>query len=129
MAVAGFHDLEPLVEKIAAVVALMETFKTTLGSNAVSSAAAPESSRNGASLEAATPLPHSHVFAAPAADLLIGERVLGLTLHVMGDQTSALRHIDHMLDHYVAPPDGSHLVRYSYDQKVAARADCFFSVM
>ena len=49
----------------------------------------------------------------PPADLLIGERVLGLTLHVMGDQTSALRHIDHMLVHYVAPPDGSHLVRYS----------------
>jgi predicted ATPase/DNA-binding winged helix-turn-helix (wHTH) protein len=59
---------------------------------------------------------------APPADLLIGERVLGLTLHIMGDQPSALRHINHMLEHYVAPPDGSHLVRYSYDQKVAARS-------
>jgi predicted ATPase/DNA-binding winged helix-turn-helix (wHTH) protein len=58
---------------------------------------------------------------APEADLVVGERILGLTLHIMGDQRSALRHIDHMLEHYVAPPDGSHLVRYAYDQRVAAR--------
>jgi len=55
------------------------------------------------------------------ADLLVGERILGLTLHVMGDHGNALRHIDHMLEHYVAPPNGSHLVRYQFDQKVTAR--------
>jgi predicted ATPase len=32
-----------------------------------------------------------------------------------------LRHIDHMLEHYVAPPNRSHLVRYQFDQKVTAR--------
>ncbi len=58
----------------------------------------------------------------PQADLLVGERILGLTLHAMGDHANALRHIDHMLEHYIAPPDRSHLVRYQYDQKVAARA-------
>jgi predicted ATPase/DNA-binding winged helix-turn-helix (wHTH) protein len=58
----------------------------------------------------------------PGADLLVGERILGLTLHAMGDHANALRHIDHMLEHYIAPPDRSHLVRYQYDQKVAARA-------
>ena len=57
----------------------------------------------------------------PQADLLVGERILGLTLHVMGDHGNALRHIDHMLEHYVAPPNGSHLVRYQFDQKVTAR--------
>jgi predicted ATPase/DNA-binding winged helix-turn-helix (wHTH) protein len=66
-------------------------------------------------------------FATPApgntsqADPLVGERILGLTLHVMGDHGNALRHIDHMLEHYVAPPDASHLVRYQFDQKVTAR--------
>jgi predicted ATPase/DNA-binding winged helix-turn-helix (wHTH) protein len=58
----------------------------------------------------------------PQADLLVGERILGLTLHAMGHHANALRHIDHMLKHYVAPPDRSHLVRYQYDQKVAARS-------
>jgi predicted ATPase len=57
----------------------------------------------------------------PQADLLVGERLLGLTLHVMGDHRNALRHVDHMLQHYVAPPNRSHLVRYVFDQKVTAR--------
>src|SRR5258708_20101901 len=39
----------------------------------------------------------------------------------MGDHGNALRHIDHMLEHYVAPPNRSHLVRYQFDQKVTAR--------
>ncbi len=61
------------------------------------------------------------------ADLLIGERLLGLTRHLMGDQTAALQHLDYMLERYVAPPDRSHLLRYQFDQKVAAR--CFRSVV
>src|SRR5258708_31166232 len=39
----------------------------------------------------------------------------------MGDHGNALRHLDHMLEHYVAPPNRSHLVRYQFDQKVTAR--------
>ena len=58
----------------------------------------------------------------PQADLLVGERILGLTLHSLGDHANALRHIDHMLEHYVAPPNGSHLERYQFDQKVTARS-------
>ena len=57
----------------------------------------------------------------PQADLLVGERMLALTLHIIGDHGTALCHIDHMLEHYVAPPDRSHLVRYLFDQKVTAR--------
>ena len=58
----------------------------------------------------------------PQADLLVGERILALTLHIMGDHGNALRHIEHMLQHYVAPPNGSHLERYQFDQKVTARS-------
>jgi len=58
----------------------------------------------------------------PQADLLVGERILALTLHIMGDHGNALRHIDHMLEHYVAPPNGSHFERYQFDQKVTARS-------
>ncbi len=56
------------------------------------------------------------------ADLLVGERMLGLTLLVLGEHKNALHHIDHMLERYVTPSDGSHLARYQYDQKVAARS-------
>ena len=56
------------------------------------------------------------------ADLLVGERMLGLTLLIMGEHDNALHHIDHMLERYVTPSDGSHLARYQYDQKVAARS-------
>jgi tetratricopeptide (TPR) repeat protein len=48
--------------------------------------------------------------------------MLGLTLYLMGEHEDALRHLDHMLEHYAAPSDGSHLARYQYDQKVAARS-------
>ena len=58
----------------------------------------------------------------PQADLLVGERMLALTLHIIGDHGNALRHIDHMLEHYLAPTDGSHLERYQFDQKVTARS-------
>jgi len=58
----------------------------------------------------------------PEADLLVGERILGLTLHTLGDHANALRHTDHMLEHYVAPPDRSHLTRYHFDQRIAAGA-------
>jgi predicted ATPase/DNA-binding winged helix-turn-helix (wHTH) protein len=71
-----------------------------------------------ASRQLATRMPGN----TPQADQLVGERMLGFTLHVMGDHGSALRHIDHMLEHYVAPPDRSHLVRYQFDQKVTAQA-------
>jgi predicted ATPase/DNA-binding winged helix-turn-helix (wHTH) protein len=56
----------------------------------------------------------------PLADLLIGERLLGVTHHVLGDQELARRHLASMLDRYVAPADQSHRVRYQFDQRVAA---------
>ncbi len=56
----------------------------------------------------------------PLADLLVGERLLGVTHHVLGDQELARQHLVSMLERYVAPADHSHRVRYQFDQRVAA---------
>ena len=57
------------------------------------------------------------------ADLLIGERMIGIVLHFLGDQGTARGHIERMLANYVAPAHRSHIIRFVYDQRVAARAD------
>ncbi len=58
---------------------------------------------------------------AEPADRLVGERLLGLTLHILGDQPSARRHIEHMLDSYAPPPGRTHIARYQFDQRVVAQ--------
>jgi predicted ATPase/DNA-binding winged helix-turn-helix (wHTH) protein len=59
--------------------------------------------------------------AVETADRLVGERILGVTLHILGDQTGARIHIENMLRGYVAPPGQVHIQRYHFDQHVAAR--------
>jgi predicted ATPase/DNA-binding winged helix-turn-helix (wHTH) protein len=59
--------------------------------------------------------------AVEAADRFVGERVLGVTLHILGDQTRARLHLENMLRGYVAPPGQIHVQRYHFDQNVAAR--------
>jgi predicted ATPase/DNA-binding winged helix-turn-helix (wHTH) protein len=58
--------------------------------------------------------------AVEAADRFVGERILGVTLHILGDQTRARMHIENMLRGYVAPPGQIHIQRYHFDQNVAA---------
>ncbi|WP_271605545.1 ATP-binding protein [Bradyrhizobium sp. CCBAU 11434] len=53
-------------------------------------------------------------------DRLIGERLLGMTLHVLGEQTKAREHLEHFLSRYRAPPGRLHLVRYGFEQRVVA---------
>ena len=60
--------------------------------------------------------------AVEAADRFVGERILGTTLHMMGDQPGARAHLENMLRGYVAPPGQIHIERYNYDQHVAARS-------
>lgn len=55
------------------------------------------------------------------ADLQIGDRLRARSLHLMGDQSAARRHVERMLDRYVAPLNRSHVVRFQYDQRVTAR--------
>jgi predicted ATPase/DNA-binding winged helix-turn-helix (wHTH) protein len=59
--------------------------------------------------------------AVEAADRFVGERILGVTLHILGDQSRARIHIENMLQGYVAPPGRIHVLRYHFDQSVAAR--------
>jgi predicted ATPase len=59
--------------------------------------------------------------AGQGAELLIGERMIGATLHFLGDQSGARRHIERMLAQYVRPRHRSHLVRFQFDQEITAR--------
>jgi predicted ATPase/DNA-binding winged helix-turn-helix (wHTH) protein len=59
------------------------------------------------------------------ADLLIGDRMIGSVLHVLGNQIDARPHVERMLDRYVAPIDGSDKIRFQFDQRTVAR--CFHS--
>jgi hypothetical protein len=55
-------------------------------------------------------------------DELVGELLMGLVQHLMGDQASARRHIEHMLANFVRSDQRSHeAIRFNFDQRVAAR--------
>ena len=58
---------------------------------------------------------------ADPADAPIGDRLLAVSLHFLGDQGGARRHIERMLARYVAPASRSHIVRFKFDQGVTAR--------
>jgi predicted ATPase/DNA-binding winged helix-turn-helix (wHTH) protein len=74
--------------------------------------------------EALTLATRFHATAADAPDLadqLVGIRIMGSSLHYLGDQTNARKHIEDMLRRYVAPAGRSHIVRFNFDQPLAAR--------
>ncbi|HTS52168.1 MAG TPA: winged helix-turn-helix domain-containing protein [Burkholderiales bacterium] len=53
-------------------------------------------------------------------DLPIGDRMMGLSLHYLGDQPRARQHFERMLSRYVAPVRRSHNIRFQFDQRVTA---------
>jgi predicted ATPase/DNA-binding winged helix-turn-helix (wHTH) protein len=55
-----------------------------------------------------------------AAELLIADRMTGASLHFLGDQAGARRHIERMLGSYERPNHRSHLVRFQFDQRITA---------
>jgi predicted ATPase/DNA-binding winged helix-turn-helix (wHTH) protein len=55
-------------------------------------------------------------------DRLIGDRLIGVSEHVMGDQPSARRHLEHMLAHYVPPARKPEIIRFQFEPRVTARA-------
>jgi predicted ATPase len=59
--------------------------------------------------------------AANPADRSVGERLMGASLHYLGDLANARRHLEHMLSHYVAAARQSHTIRFQYDQPSVAR--------
>jgi predicted ATPase/DNA-binding winged helix-turn-helix (wHTH) protein len=58
---------------------------------------------------------------ANPTETLVGRRMIGVSLHYLGDQTKAQRHLEYVLTHYVAPAQRSHAIRFQYDQRVATR--------
>ena len=57
---------------------------------------------------------------AGVADLPIGDRMMGLSLHLLGDQTRARQHFERMLERYVASAQRSHIIRFQFDQRLTA---------
>jgi len=57
---------------------------------------------------------------ADSIDLQIGDRMIGSSLHFLGDQSGARLHIERMLANYTAPTQRSHTVRFQFDQKATA---------
>jgi predicted ATPase/DNA-binding winged helix-turn-helix (wHTH) protein len=53
-------------------------------------------------------------------DTLIGDRMIGASLHFLGDQAGARLHTERMLKGYVTPTRRSDAVRFQFDQRVTA---------
>jgi predicted ATPase len=60
---------------------------------------------------------------ASPTDRLVGERMLGTSLHYLGDLANARGHLEKMLSLYTAPTPQPHInvIRFHYDQRVAGR--------
>jgi predicted ATPase/DNA-binding winged helix-turn-helix (wHTH) protein len=56
-----------------------------------------------------------------AMDRLVGERLVGFNLHIMGDQEGARRHIERMIAGSLPRLDKGHIERYQLDQVATAR--------
>jgi predicted ATPase/DNA-binding winged helix-turn-helix (wHTH) protein len=54
-------------------------------------------------------------------DAFVGESLRGISLFYLGDQTGARYHIEGMLDQYAPPARRSHIVRFQYNPRIAAR--------
>jgi predicted ATPase len=57
-----------------------------------------------------------------AADALIGERLVGTALHFRGRQPDARRHLEMVLENYIAPTSERHSNFYLYDLRMVTRA-------
>jgi predicted ATPase/DNA-binding winged helix-turn-helix (wHTH) protein len=60
--------------------------------------------------------------AADPTDALIGGRLIGLVLHVLGDQRGASRHVEPLARVDLAAARPSHIVRYQFDQRVVTES-------
>jgi len=56
-------------------------------------------------------------------DRCVGDRMMGHTLHLLGEQAAAREHLECMLANYAPPATGAQAMRYIFDQKALAR--CF----
>jgi predicted ATPase len=56
-----------------------------------------------------------------SADVFVGERLLGYTAHYLGDQVEARRHLERVIEGYVAPCGQRHVIWFQHDQQVVAK--------
>ncbi len=54
-------------------------------------------------------------------DALIGERLIGVALHALGDQSGARRHIEPLLSRDIGSVHRRHMIRFQFDPPVATR--------
>jgi predicted ATPase/DNA-binding winged helix-turn-helix (wHTH) protein len=59
--------------------------------------------------------------AGDTADVLVGDRLIGTTMHYSGNQSQARYHLRRVLDLYVAPNDQRHMMWFHHHQLVMAR--------
>jgi predicted ATPase len=59
---------------------------------------------------------------ADPADLVVADRMLGVSLHYLGDQARARHHLERMLTRYAVPANRSRSMRFLVDQQVIGRA-------
>jgi predicted ATPase len=57
-----------------------------------------------------------------SVDLPVGERMIGNSLHYLGDQSNARHHIECALRGYITSAPRPHITHYQFDQRVTARA-------
>ncbi len=58
-------------------------------------------------------------------DRCVGDRMVGHTLHLLGEQAGAREHLERMLANYTPPATGAQAIRYIFDQQGLAR--CFLA--
>jgi len=60
--------------------------------------------------------------ASDPANQFVGDLMIGMSQHYLGDQTNARRHIEGMLEGYPDPAPVSHTIRFYYEQRSLAQA-------
>jgi predicted ATPase/DNA-binding winged helix-turn-helix (wHTH) protein len=55
------------------------------------------------------------------ADVLVGDRLMGITMHYAGDQAEARRYLERVVDLYIPPSDQRHAMWFQHDQRIVAR--------
>src|SRR6266853_772865 len=63
---------------------------------------------------------------ADRSDVPIGSRLIGLALHILGDQPGARRHLEPLVGaHFATARRPSHIIFYQYDQRVIL--ECYYA--
>lgn len=73
-----------------------------------------------AALELASKFRNHAATEADRADLPVGDRMVGASLHFLGDQIGARQHIEPMLSHYITRDHHSDMVRFQFEQSTTA---------